>query len=650
MNKLTLIGLNSDKEKILERLMEQGVTEIVDKDRLSSEEWSSLMEKDGDSESVQQLGNRIEKVASALGKLSGYEVQKKSLFESKRSVSKDEFDKVVRDEDRIWTVVDDIMQLAAKQEELKSEKNKTENFIHTLEPWKSHDVPLDFMGTKSTVVSLGVVPASVDVGLMEKELAEQVPESYMKCINRDKYQSYLFLICHIKLEEETARVMKKYGFTKVSFNDIKGTAAENINAAREKVSLIDKQIQEIKSKIKAYAVEKPDVETYYDCLVARRDRKKALGSLLKTESVFMLEGWLPRDLSETLRKDLTGSYECIVDIEEPEKDEDFPVLLSNGKVGQAVESITEMYGLPNCREIDPNTVMAPFFVIFFGLMLGDGGYGLVITIAGILALWKFKFNDEMKKTARLILYCGISTMFWGLMFGSWFGIAALAERPVWLNPVEQPEEMLKWSLLFGVIHIYVGIGVRGANQIRRKKYLDAVLDTLPWYIFFTGFIMFVLPYVPNTNAEALGPVVDAGIKLFIIGGVILVLTQGRDGKTILQKLIGGIAKLYDVVSFMSDILSYSRLMALGLATSVIGSIINEMGAMGGLDNILKILLFIFILLVGHAINFAINALGAYVHSSRLQYIEFFGKFYEGGGKPFKPLKYNTKYINLKIRR
>jgi len=201
--------------------------------------------------------------------------------------------------------------------------------------------------------------------------------------------------------------------------------------------------------------------------------------------------------------------------------------------------------------------------------------------------------------------------------------------------------------LFGVIHIYVGIGVRGANLIRKKKYLDAILDTIPWYIFFTGFVLFVLPYVPNMNAESLGPVVNIGTKLFIIGAIILVLTQGRDGKTILQKLIGGISKLYDVVSFMSDVLSYSRLLALGLATSVIGAIINEMGAMGGLNSVVKVLLFIIISLVGHAINFAINALGAYVHSCRLQYIEFFGKFYEGGGKPFKPLKYNTKYINIK---
>jgi len=413
MNKLTLIGLNTDKEKILERLMEQGVTEIVDKDRLSSEEWSSLMEKDGDAESVHQLDNRIEKVSSALGKLSGYTVSKKSLFESKRTISKDEFDKVLRDEDRIWAVVEDIIQLAARQEDLKSERNKTENFIHNLEPWMSLDVPLDLTGTKSTVISLGTVPASADVDGMVKELAEQVPESCIKCVNRDQYQSYLFLIYHNKLEEETARVIKKYGFAKVIFNDIKGTAAENINAAKKKISRIDAEIDEIKIRIAAHASERPNMEVYYDSLVARRDRKKALGSILKTESVFMLEGWLPRDLSEALRKDLTGSYECVVDIEEPEKDEDFPVLLSNGKLGQSVEGITEMYGLPNCREIDPNTVMAPFFILFFGLMLGDGGYGLIMAIAGMFALWKFKHDDGMKKTDRMILYCGISTMFWG---------------------------------------------------------------------------------------------------------------------------------------------------------------------------------------------------------------------------------------------
>jgi len=263
------------------------------------------------------------------------------------------------------------------------------------------------------------------------------------------------------------------------------------------------------------------------------------------------------------------------------------------------------------------------------------------------ALKKLALDENQRKYAKLVLYCGISTMFWGLMFGSWFGIAYFAERPLWLNPVAESERLLAWSLLFGVIHMFVGIAVRGVNHIRNGKYIDVLWDVVAWYVLFTGFILYVLPYVPGLNIADYTPYVDLGKKMMLVGAVVVVLTQGRASKSIIGKLISGIGSLYDLVSFLSDVLSYSRLLALGLATAVIGSIVNELAALGGLTNIIKILAFAVIFAIGHGINFGINALGAYVHSSRLQYIEFFGKFYQGGGKPFQPLRYKTKYTNIK---
>lgn len=647
MNKLTLIGLNTDKEQILEVLMELGVTEIIDNDRLESEDWAQLMVQDGEPDSVHELDDAIDQAVVALERLSGYASEKKPLFAGRREVSKLEFANMEQQKAHMRTIIANIHGLNTQQNELKTERNKLTNLLGALEPWQALELPLDFAGTQTTALLLGVLPTSVRVADLRMEMAEQAPESTLLVIEQDKFQQYICIIYYLQVRESLSGVLKNYAFNKVNMSEHQGTAAEAIKLHRDAIARIDAQLDEIETKMAAYALEKHQLELYYDYLVTRRDKKTALANLLRTNSVFFLEGWIPAEISAAVDGKFTGEWDCMIDIQEPTEAEEFPILLANKGLAAYVEPVTAMYGLPNCRELDPNTIMGPFFVLFFGMMLGDGGYGILLVLASVLALWKFDLEPSMKSSAKLLLYCGLSTMFWGLMFGSWFGIPYFGERPLWLNPVEQPEELLKWSLYFGVFHIYVGIGVRGANYFRKKLYFDIFADVLLWYVFFTGFVLVIMPFIPTTNLANPDAIVGIGKNLMIIGGVLLVLTQGRDKKNIIAKLVGGVASLYDVVSFMSDMLSYSRVMALGLATSIIGGIVNEMALMMGLDNLIKIIMFVIVLIAGHSLNLAINALGAFVHSIRLQYIEFFGKFYQGGGQPFKPLKYTTKYVKFK---
>ena len=323
------------------------------------------------------------------------------------------------------------------------------------------------------------------------------------------------------------------------------------------------------------------------------------------------------------------------------------MLLKNRGIAEAGEPVSGMYSLPDSREIDPNPIMSPFFILFFGLMLGDGGYGVIMTLMMGFALWRFKLQDQTRKFVKVLFFCGISTIFWGAMFGSWFGIAQLVPYAIWFDMVSEPERMLTIAFLFGIIHMYFGFALKAANLIRRKKYLDALMDVGFWLIFYTGAILFLLPYAPAVDAAKVAPLVNAGKYLFVIGAVLLLFTSGRGNKNIFTKFFGGLYSLYNVVGFLSDILSYSRLLALGLATAIIASIVNQMAVMFDMPVVLKIIAAVAILLVGHVINFGINALGAYVHSCRLQYLEFFGKFFTGGGKPFSPLKANTKYITVK---
>lgn len=651
MDKILLIGFNNDKEGILKSLMHLGVVEIVDVgDRMPADQWQDLMHRDGDSQGVVDVEADMQKVESALQLLSPYDTRKKGLFAARRTVSKDAVDEMEKEQDKLWHTVNQIVRCDERLASLKNERNKYTNLIESLEPWRLLPVPIYCTGTKHTALLLGLIPNKEDVEKFKLDLEEKIGACHFEVVHRDKDQSYVMVLYHHAVEEEVARELKSAAFSKVVFKDLNGTVQDNIQIAAQAIKEIDRECERIAEELQGFSSRINELELLRDSLMMVKDRKKVLERLARTERVFILEGWVPAHVSKKVGEQLMQDWDCMIDITQPEEEEEYPVLLSNGGMAQSVESITAMYSLPYPKEIDPNVVMAPFFILFFGLMLGDAGYGLIMIAFAAVVLWKIKLEESMQKFMKLMLYCGVSTVLWGALFGGWFGIAALSQYPLWFNPVEDPEEMLRWSLLFGVIHIYVGLGVRAFNLFRHKQYLDIVLDVLIWYVFFTGFILFVLPFTPKVDRESVTGLVQLGKYLLIAGAVLIILTKGRGQKNVFMRLLTGIAGLYDLVGFMSDVLSYSRLLALGLATSVIASIVNEMSLMSGTDSILKVIGMVLILAAGHALNFSINALGAYVHSCRLQYIEFFGKFYKGGGIPFDPLKANTKYVDVTLRR
>jgi V/A-type H+-transporting ATPase subunit I len=548
MNKISLIGLETDKERVLENLMKIGMVEVKDlSENLSSDEWKDLAQNDGDNESIQELEAKIEKISAIIEYLERYDTQKKGLFSSKRDLSINDYSLVLKNQDKLLSVIDEIKQCNQAMADLKSEKNKFSNLILSLKPWEALDIPLDLVATRNSTVLTGVVPKMADADKIRQDLASEVPECHFEVVGEDKDQSYLLIIYLSSKEDAVTKVLKQYGFSKVTFKDLNGTAKHNINEASKKIDSIEKEIEGIEKKIASFSSYKSDLEVLYDHMSIERDRKKVLSNLVKTDKIFLLEGWLPAKMSEQVKGYLEKSCDCFVNIIEPSEDEEFPVLLANNDIAKSVESITSMYSVPNSREIDPNTIMAPFFMLFFGLMLSDGGYGALLAIATAIILKVFKLEEGTKRFMKLMFYCGISTMFWGLLFGGWFSIPNIPS--LWFNPVDDPELLLSYSLLFGVIHIYVGLGVRAANLIREKKYLDVVFDVLFWYIIFTGFALYLLPYIPKIDPDRVTGLVNIGKYLLLIGAVLLVLTQGRSKKNIFAKLVNGISSLYDLVGF-----------------------------------------------------------------------------------------------------
>ena len=322
----------------------------------------------------------------------------------------------------------------------------------------------------------------------------------------------------------------------------------------------------------------------------------------------------------------------------------------------------EGYSLPGKGEVDPSRVMCLFYYVLFGLMLSDAAYGLLTVIGCGIGLWKFKnMEPSIRRTLRMFLFCGISTTVWGVLFGSYFGdaIPVIAETffhtqvtvpALWFEPLSDPMRLLIFSFAVGVAHLFTGLGVQFYQLFKRKQYADAIYDVVFWYLLIGGLIVVLLSTEIFQNIAELpftvpGPVVTVAAVLAGVGAIGILFTAGRESRSPVKRFLKGLYGLYGVSSYLSDILSYSRLLALGLATSVISTVFNQLGAMLG-GGVVGAVFFILIFLIGHAMNMAINLLGAYVHTNRLQFVEFFGKFYEGGGRKFQPFAANTKHFKI----
>ena len=644
MSKITLLGLEDQRESLIHSLMEIGAVEINAADE---KEYKDIAQNPVIQDEILTIEANITDIRTALESLNKYCPEKKGLFQSRREITKSEFEQVTECKDKVWEEVKRIKEQEEQLIQLKAEENRLNNTYLSLLPWGELPVPIETSGTQKTSFQFGTIPVVNDWEVIETELYEKAPYSKIVKINSDRDQYYVYMIFHKDMEQECLIYYKSRGFSRVVFSGLYGTVSENLEKLKTRLKELSDKRDNIVDQIKSMKDTRKSIEILYDSLSMEQGRTMAMGKVLKTKKVFLINGWIPEKLAFEAKAWLESKYTVCIDIAEPAEDEEFPVLLENKGIAEAGEPVTTMYSLPNSREVDPNAVMAPFFILFFGLMLSDGGYGIVMVLLAGFVLWRFKLEDGTRKFMKLILFCGFSTIFWGAMFGGWFGIEVFVKYAAWFNMIENPELMLSWSLLFGIIHMYAAIGIRAANLIRRKKYWDAFFDAGFWYIYFTGFVLFLLPYAPKVNKVMASSLANIGQYIFIVGGILLLITQGRAKKNIIGKFFGGLSSLYNVVGFMSDVLSYSRLLALGLATGIIATIVNQMSVMFDLPGVFKIILSAFILIVGHTINFAINALGAYVHSCRLQYLEFFGKFFTGGGKPFKPLKANTKYIVVK---
>lgn len=651
MNKILAIGLDEVKASVVKDLMDLGVVEIDPQDRkLTQEDWAALVRKDGNEAEVAELEAEIARSGTAVRLLETYDKGKKPFIQTRKPVSWSEFDQVMAGEAEIRKEIDRITAIHDKMNEGRAEENKLETTIASLKPWLPYTMPLETAETKFVSILMGVVPAVAQLDQLRMDVEAKTARTVITVVGSDADQHYLSILCMKDEKEDVLDILRQFGFNTVTFKDMQGTAAENIGRMEDRIQAIQKERTQLEAQLSQMSGLRSKLEYYYDSILMKRDRAAVASRFVRTKRTFCFEGYLPAGAKDMVAK-LLDKYNCYYQIEEIPEGEEAPVLLKETELAYPFEAITDMYALPTYREVDPTAWLAPFYFLFFGMMLSDAAYGIVITIACAVLLKKYRLEGMMRKLVKLFFWCGISTIFWGAMFGGWFGDffyraaemfgagdatvfgKPLSDLAIWFNPVNDPMTLLIFSFILGGVHLFLGMGIKAYMLIREGHWIDAVCDIGFWYLLLIGLVLY----------GVLGSTVGGGMA--IVGALGLLLTGGRAKKGFFGKLVGGLGSLYGITSYLADVLSYSRLLALGLATGVIAQVINTMGSLVG-DGVFGFIVLLIVGVVGHAFNISINALGSFVHSSRLQYVEFFGKFYEGGGTPFAPFNKKTKYVDI----
>ncbi|MCB6993397.1 V-type ATP synthase subunit I [bacterium 210820-DFI.6.37] len=641
MEKIYIYSLREQSSDILEDLMRCGIVEPTRAESMLEEEQvKGLAASDGiDLSREEDLVLRLNECIDALKEFG----EKRGLFYRKPSVTYKDLtnDQVLFETIKSCEAIEEIVkERAALQKELQKTEFEKAAFL----PWRSVSGDISDFQTKCTKLICYILPQPRDAGDLAKAAEEKEVDAYFKRISEDEENCYVAALFHKKDEKAVREIVSLFGAKEFSLDGAEGTFEENIQRRDEKILRLKERIQTEEQKLKREAGKRQELEMACDAVQLRMDCLSMKDNALHTEKVDVITGWVVASQKDRVSRALEKRT-CCYQYKEPEKDEEYPVLLKNSKLVAPFGALTEMYSLPDSRSMDTNWAIGLFFFIFFGMMLSDAGYGLILAVGGLGAAKLLDLGEGAKRLLTMLGISGISTIFWGLMYGSFFGdvIPTVAEvffgkeleLPQVIDPLSQPLVVLAMSCGLGIIHLFLGMGFKAYLMIKRGDKWGALFDVGFWYIFLIGLPLLILP----------GKLKLIGIVMSIGGALGLVLTQGRAKPTVFGKITSGIISLYDVTSYFSDVLSYSRILALGLATGVIASVVNIMGSLTG-GGVIGAIVFIVIFAGGHALNMAINALGAYVHSARLQYVEFFGKYYEGGGEKFDPLRAKTKYVNV----
>ncbi len=643
MKGLRLLAMRSDREALLELLQGMGCVEIDEPDQ-DPQTWQGLLSQLGsqtlsrpDGQALSQAREDLQAAQRALAVLKRHGDKGRGLLAPRPRLTRQQlFDGEEQGKQAVQQVLEADRQLAA----LEAQHSKLLTQRAALAPWLELNIPLDTASTQEMVVQFGTVTAGVELEQVQRavEGASELAQLTQASVDRDV--RYCLLVCHTSAQEEVLQALRDFGWSRMNLSGWTGNAKENDQRIAQELEQNEQESAQAEQQLAQLTSLAEPIRQAADRASVRINREEGRSRLLDTEKTFLLEGWVPEENWPQLESQMKN-YPCAWELRDPTEEEypKVPVKLKNNWFTRPLSMVTEMYSLPAYNGLDPNPLMAPFFILFYGIMMADMGYGLLMMIASVVVLKKSRPRAGMHNFFALLGLCGVSTFIMGAVTGGFFGdfIPQLLKLinpestfvwfwPTLFTPLEDTMMILVGAMALGFVQILVGMAISFVKKLRRGQVMDAIWEEVTWWVVFAGLALAILGV---TNL------------VIILGGVMVVagpiLTEKGFGK-----VTGIFGSLYNhVTGYFGDILSYSRLMALMLAGSVIAQVFNTLGAIPG-----NVVIFIIISMLGNALNFALNLLGCYVHDLRLQCLEYFNKFYEDGGKPFRPMKLDTNYYDV----
>lgn len=636
MKRMTLVAHKADEAGILSALQTTRAVEVI-----------SGGQENGALAALERAQSRVQQLGDALKAVRPY-AQKKSFFAPPSEARAEELVSLLPD------AVSLSERLSALNRELtstKSEIDKNEALIASLRPWEAFPADMQSYQTSRHVKYFTGTIASSDVEKLESIDAAAEYQLFNEGLVRT-----CVVACAQEEAKSVANFLKSLDWTDFVFPKMAGTPLEAMEELSERNRLLLAKKVEIDTALNEMATGKETLmEGAYDAAVIERDRASAAAELSRTQATFQLEGWLPLDkadaVEDAIRK-VTDAY--YLDVRNPEEGEVPPSYVENKPFVTPFEQVTNLYSRPDPNGIDATPYMTPFYVLMFGMMMSEAGYGIVLSILCFLFLKLKKPTGATAGFTRVLFWGGLSTIVWGVLIGTFFGLdfdvifGTVNTFPLILDPMTDPIGMLIICFSLGLFHILFGLFLKMKLAFSRGDWKTALYDSLSWVFVLIGLVVFGVSGVIAGIPAFVGKV---GMYMALLGALVILLFKGRESKSPVGRTAQGLFELYQISGYLSDILSYSRLFALGIATGVIATVFNNLCAMlmTSPNIIMKILgtaIAIVLLIILQGFGIAINTLGAFVHTARLQYVEFYGKFYETGGRAFQPLGYRTKHVRI----
>lgn len=632
MEKLTAVLPREDADALLRRLMRLKAVSLIDTD-VGTDTGGAGIDTD-----VSGASERVARVGAVLPVLQKRSTRKFTLFRPQVRVSHSDFRADGR-YDLAWKLVAQTEKILHKQKEIRTALDEVRSRMQSYTPYLEFDRSLNAPHTQRTSTVLGAFPGGTSPNTVVQALAGRA--AVVQVLYADGTGLYVSVLAHREEYEQTMRALSGIGFLQASFPDTGDTPKALFDRADRERLALEEQWESMETQLRSLAERVEEIEILSDIEETTLLAEKQKRELQATQKCAVICCWCPVQERERVTRVLQGAG-AAYDFAPPAEGDDPPVLLRNNAFARNFEWVLGMYAYPAYGKFDPTFIMSIFYMIIFGLMFADAGYGLVLSAACFLLVRYAKPREGMKRFLLMFGYCGLSCIVCGVLFGSYFGNFPLAfmenfvgstntpsHIAVLFDPLQDPMTFLVVSLGIGAVHLIAGMAVQGYILCRKGKVLDALFDIGSYWLLFAGIAAF-----------ALGA--SAGVWILLSGVVAILATQGRAKKGIAGKLLGGFGGIYGLINYASDLLSYSRILALGLASAVVGQVVNILATLKG-GSFIGFLLMVVVFCVGHLLNLVINVLGTFVHTARLQYIEFFGKFYEDGGTPFKPIAAADRY-------